>query len=378
MRAMVRTTVRFTIGFGSTADELYGWLTVWALYAAMVREAATYPMVQCATMGERNPERFPYLDGWRGLAILLVLIAHFWDIRVPIIGRMGVDLFFVLSGLLMSHILFEKRMPIGKFYRRRISRILPVFLLFVFSVWAGWSHRGASWQELVTTLSFTRTYYTHPVIQHSVLPDVNLWSLNVEEHCYVLLATIAAFSVLRTRATLILFALAALTIPAIKLHFISGSAVPYTLTTECASAGLLLSAGYRRRFAAAWTAPPWAAPLALGGAFLCYCAFAPWYTRFMVAPPLLAFSVNHVQQSYKWVVAAFEWPPLRQLGVLSYSVYLWQQLFLEYHAYFPYHTGVLLALAAGAISYYLFEKPARVWINAHWQPKSRALAPARA
>lgn len=334
-------------------------------------------------MAENHPrsppfeERFLYLDGWRGLAILLVLIAHFWGVRVPVIGRMGVDLFFVLSGLLMSHILFEKRMPIGKFYRRRISRILPIFLLFVFTVWIGWSHRGASWEELITTLTFTRAYYTHPIILHSVLPDANLWSLNVEEHCYVLLATVAAFSVLRARATLILFALAALTIPAIKLHFISGSLVPYAYTTECASAGLLLSAGYRR-FATRWTPPPWAAPLALGAAFLCYCGFAPWYAQFMAGPPLLAFSVNHIQHSWNWVVSTFEWRPLRQLGILSYSVYLWQQPFLTYRNHFPYHTALLFALGAGAISFYLFENPTRAWLNAHWQPRARAVIPARA
>lgn len=318
--------------------------------------------------GATSDERFPYLDGWRGLAILLVLVAHFWDVHTPTLGRMGVDLFFVLSGLLMSHILFEKRMPIGKFYRRRISRILPVFLLFVLTVWTGWSHLGGSWQELVTTLSFTRTYYTHPMILDSVLPDANLWSLNVEEHCYVLLATIAAFSALRIRASLILFALAALTIPAIKLHFMAHGLVPYAYTTECSCAGLLLAAGYRR-YATTWTPPPWAALVALGGAFLCYCAFAPWYARFMVGPPLLAFSVNHIQSSWKWVVAFFEWRPLRQLGILSYSIYLWQQLFLTYRADFPYHTGVLFGVGAGAISFYLFERPARAWINTHWQPK---------
>lgn len=326
-------------------------------------------------MSENTPkiavseERLPYLDGWRGLAILLVLVAHFWGIHVPVIGRMGVDLFFVLSGLLMSHILFEKQMPIGKFYRRRISRILPVFLLFVLTVWIGWSHLGASWTELITTLTFTRTYYTHPMILHSVLPDVNLWSLNVEEHCYVILATIAAFSALRSRAAAILFALAALTIPAIKLHFISGSAVPYGYTTECSSAGLFLSAGYRA-YATKWTPPAWAAPAALGAALMCYCASAPWYAEFMIGPPLLAFSVNHIQSSWRWVVAVFEWGPLRHLGIISYSTYLWQQLFLGHRNYFPYHSALLFTLAAGAASYYLFELPTRTWLNAHWRPRS--------
>lgn len=151
---------------------------------------------------EMKEERLPYLDGWRGLAIAMVLISHFWKIPIADLGRFGVDLFFVLSGLLMSRILFEERMPIGKFYRRRISRILPVFLLFVAVCWIGWSDipPGAPWQELVTTLTFTRTYFTHPTIWHSILPDGNLWSLNVEEQCYIILATIAAFSALRARA----------------------------------------------------------------------------------------------------------------------------------------------------------------------------------
>ena len=322
-----------------------------------------------------SDERFSYLDGWRGLAILLVLIAHFWQVRDPAIGRLGVDLFFVLSGLLMSHILFEKRMPIGPFYRRRISRILPVFLLFVLTVWIGWSRFGASLQELITTLTFTRTYYTHPTILHSVLPDANLWSLNVEEQCYIILATIAAFSALRTRAPWILFALAALSIPAIKLHWASDSRVPYALTTEVASAGLFLSAGYRR-FAARWTPPSWSAPLALACAFMCYSGFAPWYLRFTASPLLLAFSVNQIQHSWNWIVAIFEWRPLRQLGILSYSTYLWQQIFLKYRNDFPDHIAVILALAAGAISFYLFEKPTRTWINAHWQPRTSAMAPA--
>jgi len=367
MLATVCATARFAIAF-STLTRLW--------YKMEGQKRGTMSEKHLSSAG--SGERFPYLDGWRGLAILLVLIAHFWQVHDPTIGRMGVDLFFVLSGLLMSHILYEKRMPIGKFYRRRISRILPVFLLFVFTVWIGWSHRGASWEELVTTLTFTRTYYTHPMILHSVLPDANLWSLNVEEHCYILLATIAAFAPLRKRATLILFGLAALTIPAIKLHFMLGGHVPYPYTTECSCAGLLLSAGYRRSFAGTWTPPPWAAPLTLGGAFLCYFQFAPWYAPFIAGPPLLAFSVNHIQESWRWLVAVLEFRPLRVLGILSYSVYLWQQIFLTYRRDFPYHTGILFAVGTGAVSFYLFENPARTWINAHWRPRARAMATATA
>ena len=74
-------------------------------------------------------ERIGYLDGWRGFAILCVLEAHFVGFFESFrfdFGRFGIDVFFSLSGMLMAGILFEQRMPLGLFYRRRISRILPV------------------------------------------------------------------------------------------------------------------------------------------------------------------------------------------------------------------------------------------------------------
>jgi len=47
-------------------------------------------------------------------------------------GRLGVDIFFCLSGLPMSRILFVQRVPLTTFYKRRISRIAPAFVTFVF------------------------------------------------------------------------------------------------------------------------------------------------------------------------------------------------------------------------------------------------------
>lgn len=329
--------------------------------------------------------RLPYLDGWRGIAIFMVLLAHFAHIGEPDLGRFGVDLFFVLSGLLMGRILFQQRMPIGLFYRRRVSRILPVFLAFVVFAWVGWSHLGARYAELLTTLTFTRTYLTHPTIWHSVLPDGNLWSLNVEEQAYVILATIAAFAVLRKRAALILLALGAGTVVAIKahLHFqADGGRLPFLLTTECAAGGLFLSAAYRQ-ICHRVKVPGFAPLLALFGAFACYWHVGPWYLSVTAAPVLLAFSVNHIGESYRWIVRALEWRPLCVLGVLSYSIYLWQQPFYKEARYFPLHSGVLFAIAAGALSFYVLEKPTRRWLNAHWRPSlstghaSVALEPAR-
>ena len=74
--------------------------------------------------------RIAYLDGWRGLAVLLVFVGHFittWGVNY---GRLGVELFFVLSGRLMAEILFERELDLGKFYWRRFSRVFPALLVF--------------------------------------------------------------------------------------------------------------------------------------------------------------------------------------------------------------------------------------------------------
>ncbi len=65
--------------------------------------------------GKSDKEYFDYLDGWRGLAILFVLQSHFLPIAGFRSGSMGVHVFFALSGLLMSRILYDKREPLKIF-----------------------------------------------------------------------------------------------------------------------------------------------------------------------------------------------------------------------------------------------------------------------
>ena len=91
----------------------------------------------------------------------------------------------------------------------------------------------------------------------------------------------------------------------------------------------------------------------------------------MLAPFLLAFAVNHAGSL--WGVKVLELAPVRWLGLISYSVYLWQQPFYRLHL--PYKSGLVLSLIVGTASFYFFESPIRRWLNANWH--GQGLDPSR-
>jgi peptidoglycan/LPS O-acetylase OafA/YrhL len=312
-----------------------------------------------------------YLDGWRGLAILCVLLEHFFRVPSISMGRLGVDLFFVLSGLLMSRILFEDRVDLGTFYRRRISRVFPVFALYVAVVFAVFP-----WQpgELVPVLTFTRSY-TDPPIWQSEYPIGHLWSLAVEEHSYVILATLAVIPLVRYRKGFVLVGCGLLTFAAIALYLVFDDrpTEPWAIRTEAAATCLMLSAGYRQiRLKGV---PAWAPVLALALGVACYLKAVPIAAKVGIAPFLLAFAMNHIGETYAGFLKLFENRALVMVGLWSYSLYLWQQPF--YKLSMAGYSSALMLLAAFVVSlasYYVFESPIRCWLNEHWRPKRQALA----
>ncbi len=278
--------------------------------------------------GATELERVEYLDGWRGLAIAFVLQEHFFKLAGFDSGRLGVDIFFCLSGFLMSRILFVQRVPLATFYKRRISRILPVFLLFVLLVYgfALAAGRPGTWAEFLATLAFLRTYLPgEPGIWHTGLPIGHLWSLNVEEHCYVLLSLLTLVAAVRRRAgwLLVLLGLAAI---GMNLYYDRHPGIApddYEIRTETAAAFLLTSAGY-------YLLRDRVGPLVRPSMPLAAAALAiPLYVHRLeggfselLAPLLLAFAVNHLDRSWAAMRQVLAAAPLRLLGIYSYSVYL--------------------------------------------------------
>lgn len=325
-------------------------------------------------------EHVKYLDGWRGLAIALVLEGHFFSLIPLDTGRMGVDVFFCLSGFLMSGVLFIQHQPLTKFYRRRISRILPAFLLFVIAIYVFAALKGNPFtkDEVISTLLFLRTYLpAEPGIWGTGIPIGHIWSLNIEEHSYIFMSLLVLLRLFRGREGVVLLLVGVGCIGIGILYVKLGNQAPRwgALGSEVAASHLLISAGYRLiREKHGIKMPPYTPLFTLVAAVLCYSKLMPWWSASLISPFLLAFSVNHLAETYKSFRTFLSAPLLRLLGIWSFSIYLWQQPFYVYKASIPGGAVVALAgaMAVALFCFYVWEHPCRSWLNNHWQ-KTAAL-----
>lgn len=340
-------------------------------------------------------DHLPELDGWRGLAILLVLIAHFGGLGPS--GMLGVQLFFVLSGLLMSRILFEQRMPLGRFYQRRVARIVPALVLYLcamvlLTAWRPVPDTPAG--SLAWSAVFLRTYlpgsdiWADPLVGH-------LWSLNVEEHSYLLLSLVALALASRPRLVpLVLTAASAACVLAFALHrahpyWVPAGSSASVLRTEVAAFALFATAALRSglcrsRWSALHASAVFATTLALLASMLVWteaglAARGGNLIRYFGIPLALAVLVNLVAlgATPAQLRRALTSPWLRWLGLVSYSLYLWHYPLWRFSADAGSAWLSLLACAASiglaALSYYFVERPLRQRINAPGAPARRSL-----
>ena len=150
-----------------------------------------------APHGDRGSEpSLPALDGVRGLAIALVMAFHIGRVPATAIGWSGVDLFFVLSGFLITGILYRSRNVPARartFYARRALRILPLYYVVIFAVFVvrpflGWSNR----LDDVSLAGEQFWYWTYLADWRIALGHprgftflTHFWSLSIEEQFYL-------------------------------------------------------------------------------------------------------------------------------------------------------------------------------------------------
>jgi peptidoglycan/LPS O-acetylase OafA/YrhL len=145
------------------------------------------------------------LNHLRALAILLVFIFHYrlfehpeWVVSIGSFGWTGVDLFFVLSGYLISSQLFKqitqgKNIRIKEFYFKRFFRIIPAFtvvvaLYFLVPVFKEWEALPPLWRFLTFTQNIGLNRITTGTFSHA-------WSLCIEEQFYLVLPIIIAIAI---------------------------------------------------------------------------------------------------------------------------------------------------------------------------------------
>ncbi len=144
-----------------------------------------------------HPKYRPDIDGLRAIAVLLVVGFHAFGVRA---GFIGVDIFFVISGYLISSILFggllKNQLSIADFYRRRIKRIFPALLtVLLFCFGLGWftllaDEFAALNKHIAAGLAFASNLvllgesgYFDAASHSKIL--LHLWSLGIEEQFYI-------------------------------------------------------------------------------------------------------------------------------------------------------------------------------------------------
>jgi peptidoglycan/LPS O-acetylase OafA/YrhL len=330
-----------------------------------------------------SDRHIPSLDGLRGISIALVLLAHVRGTRgmfaVPSSlfnhGQLGVTCFFVVSGFLITRLSVDEidrtgGLSIKLFYIRRALRIFPAFYVYL-AVVAVLSALG--WLDLpFRNLAFAATYTMNYVLAGR-WETGHLWSLAIEEQFYLIWpATIAVLGIRRALAAatalaiLAPYALLALFLHGAGRYLLATQTFPFVfdaLAAGCVLGGCLRTFVSNARFRRAIASPfGGLVPLALLFVDSIDHHSAAYHAAGQLAITLgICYSVARYTQVLDTRGARIlAWRPLVWVGRRSYSLYLWQQLFLD-----PYqHTllqvfpiNVACAFACADASYRFIERP---------------------
>lgn len=336
----------------------------------------------------RDGRRIPSLDGLRAISILLVFVGHLAGTRhffssaaiahLGDLGNLGVRTFFVISGFLITGLLIGERAERGRislkaFYMRRVLRIFPAFYAFIGVVailtLAGFVTNDR--RDFLHALTYSMNYEATSdnfSLRH-------LWSLSVEEQFYFMwpmtLALLGA-----ARGSMVLAAVLAF-VPMLRLglfHLVPGYEA-YVMTAfesvcDALAAGALLAIVLpkikdRRWFRAIVASS--AFPILFLVVFVANVQTEHPHLFWLVAIPVMNVSIALIVARYVECPdlpfgRALNTRALAAVGTISYSLYLWQQLFLvqwrtpgSILQEFP--LNIVCVFACGIASYTLVEQP---------------------
>lgn len=286
------------------------------------------------------------IDGLRAVAVLPVILFHAgFDAFSG--GFVGVDVFFVISGYLITGILARDlaagRFSLPGFYERRARRILPaLFVMLLASLPLAWAlmtpeQLGSFFASFVSVASFTANFHFYDAsgyfaAETEMQPLIHTWSLAVEEQFYLIFPLLIAGLWRWWRrglwAVLAVLALASL---AGAIDIVPRNAPKAFFLPELRAWELLAGA-----LLALWPGEASRAPRAaswMGGLGLAlillpvviYDDYTPFPGLAALPPVLGTLLVLHAARAGTQIAAILSWRPLVGVGLVSYSAYLWHQ-----------------------------------------------------
>lgn len=352
------------------------------------------------TASSKIDSRLGGFDGWRGLAIVLVLLSHgsfntnlaspAW---IEFLGNLprgedGVRVFFCLSGFLITHLLLKEETREGSislkaFYARRALRLAPVYFAYIFTVAAlsGAFSWGLESMNFVTPATVSTGFWLR---RYDTWVFVHLWSVAIEVLFYACWPPLLATLDQRARpwfvgSLLVIIPVLRMTLVGNPSEYFLGFAIIHN--TDFLLMGSLAGLFYNP--IQSWLAthkPSTVICLQWTGLALFACVWiihrfgSDWgisgdtSRRFYLGAgfPLIAAGLTLTITTTSLAPASLltrflDWAPLSHLGRISYSVYVWQQVILnpslgEAASWRRFPLNILFAIAAGYISYHCIEK----------------------
>lgn len=335
-----------------------------------------------------NTSYIPTLDGWRTIAVSLVVGNHAitylretgWpgvDLLIRLLGHggVGVDIFFALSGYLISTLLLAEReraghIQLGSFYVRRVFRIMPpiaVYLTCLIALRGMGLLTNVNQEELVASLFFFRNY-----IDTGSWYTSHFWSLAVEEHFYLIIPWILVMLSPRRAGQ----ALAGLALACIvsrwlvhEWHLYQGFNVEFRTENRVDALmwGAFLAVMLRADEARHWLQKHLSGLRMFMLTAIAAVLMVLWpdmpFRRTVVALVLPLLVIHTVLHPTAWWSRPLEWSAARWLGRRSYSLYIWQMLFFvdlprrDLPAVQTLSMALVASILCAMASYRFVEKP---------------------
>lgn len=331
-----------------------------------------------------KPKDLPSLNGLRGVSIILVVMSHLqlsthYLYGTIFNGVLGVNIFFVISGFLITTLCLKEKNLTGtislrNFYVRRVLRILPVAYLYVFVVFIldKLFHFGIAYYQYLAALfflqnfSYFRKYNFADQLSH-------YWSLSVEEQFYVVFPFLLKknykffyWSVVFIVAVLPLLCLLQEFLPLIN----NGATYYFThylIKFQSIATGCLLSLlVFQNRFNYKWLLKYKIAGNLLALGLIFYLGYDGFYTiktvfvNLLIGALIAYVILSNLIHNTDFIFRFLNSKILELIGKLSYSIYIWQQLIVFGKFQSPVlnsaATKLSLLLVVSFISYFCYER----------------------